>query len=59
MPDSETGALLPLKVYYWNDKVLQNHYENTPIQIYWKFNNQKMKLSDKKVLIFFIFLLKT
>ena len=24
------------------------HYENTPIQIYWKFRYQKMKFSDKK-----------
>ena len=25
-----------------------SHYENTPIQIYWKFCHQKMKISDKK-----------
>ena len=24
------------------------HYENIPIQIYWKFYNQKRKFSDKK-----------
>ena len=24
------------------------HYENTPIQIYWKFYNQKGKFSEKK-----------
>ena len=35
------------------------HYENTPIQIYWKFYHQKNeKNSDKKNLIFFMFLLK-
>ena len=32
------------------------HYENTPIQIYWKFQYQNFQ---KKNLIFFIFLLKT
>ena len=31
------------------------HYENTPIQIYWKFYNQKKgKFSDKKSDIFHI-----
>ena len=30
-----------------------NHYENTPIQIYWKFYNQKGTFSDKNILIFF------
>ena len=35
------------------------HYENTPIQIYWKFYHQKMKIFRWKILIFFIFLLKT
>ena len=36
------------------------HYENMPIQIHWKFYNQKKeKISDKKILIFFTFLLKT
>ena len=35
------------------------YYEKMPIQIYWKFYHQKMKKkSDKKILIFFIFLLK-
>ena len=36
------------------------HYENTPIQIYWKFYHQKkMKIFQIKVLlIFFMFLLK-
>ena len=39
------------------------HYENMPIQIYWKFYHKKKKKteknSDKKDLIFFIFLLET
>ena len=34
------------------------HYENAPIRVYWKFYNQKRKISDKKTLILFIFLLK-
>ena len=35
------------------------HYENTPIQIYWKFYNQKKKIIREKIQIFFMFLLKT
>ena len=35
------------------------HYENTPIQIYWKFYHQKMAIFQIKKLIFYIFLLKT
>ena len=35
------------------------HYENTPIQIYGKFYHQKIKIFRWKILIFFIFLLKT
>ena len=36
------------------------HYENTPIQIYWKFYHQKTEnFQMKKTLILFIFLLKT
>ena len=28
---------------------IRNHYENTPIQIYWKFDTKKnLKISDKK-----------
>ena len=34
------------------------HYENTPIQIYWKFHHQKNENFQIKILIFFIFLLK-
>ena len=30
-----------------------SHYENTPIQIYWKFYNQKWKIFRWKILIFF------
>ena len=35
------------------------HYENTPIQIYWKFHHQKTESFQLKILIFFLFLLKT
>ena len=38
---------------------LNIHYENKPIQIYRKLHLQNWKISDKKTLIFFIFLLKT
>ena len=34
------------------------HYENTPIQIYWKLYNQKRENFQTKIMIFFIFLLK-
>ena len=34
-------------------------YENMPFQIYWKFYHQNMKIFRRKILIFFIFLLKT
>ena len=44
----------------FSKRVLEFHYENTPIQIYRKFHLQKLKLSDKKkTLIFFLFLHKT
>ena len=36
-----------------------SHYENMPIQIYWKFYHQTMNIFRQKILIFFIFLLKT
>ena len=35
-----------------------NHYENMPIQIYWQFYHQIMKIFRQKSPIFFIFLLK-
>ena len=35
------------------------HYEDTPIQIYWKFYYRKNENFQIKILIFFIFLLKT
>ena len=35
------------------------HYENMPIQIYWKSDHQKMKIFRWKILIYFIFLFKT
>ena len=34
------------------------HYENKPIQVYWKFYNQKIENFQIKILIFFLFLLK-
>ena len=34
------------------------HYENTPIQIYWKFYHKNNENFQIKILIFFIFLLK-
>ena len=30
-----------------NLRLTRLHYENTPIQIYWKFHLQKLKVSDK------------
>ena len=32
--------------FYKNNiyKLLDLHYENTPIQIYWKFHHQKLKI---------------
>ena len=35
------------------------HYENMPSQIYWKFYHQKNENFEIKILIFFLFLLKT
>ena len=35
-----------------------NHYENTPIQIYWKFHHQKLSFLDKNSDIFHITALK-
>ena len=34
------------------------HYENKPIQVYWKFYNQKIENFQIKILIFLLFLLK-
>ena len=52
------------KFKHWEDReadlticssgLLYHHYENMPIQIYWKFYNQKMKIFRQKFLIFFI-----
>ena len=39
-----------LKETYWTtnsvdpDQTEKQHYENTPIQIYWKFHLQKLKI---------------
>ena len=43
-----------------NRAVLQSHYENKPIQIYWKFYHQKKKTENFqiKILTFFLFLLQ-
>ena len=38
---------------------VKTHYEYTSIQIYWKFHHQKIESFQTKILIFFIFLLKT
>ena len=35
------------------------HYQNMPIQIYWEFYHQKMKIFRWEILVVFIFLLKT
>ena len=35
------------------------HYENMPIQIYWKFYHQEKEKNQRKFWYFFIFLLKT
>ena len=44
----------------WVTSSVDSHYENTPIQIYWKFYQQKKKENFLiNILIFFIFLLKT
>ena len=40
-------------------KSVGTHYENRPIQIYWEFYHQKMKTFGWKILVVFIFLLKT
>ena len=42
-----------LNIYMYNGGPDQ-HYENMPIQIYWKFYHQKMKFSDKNSDIFHI-----
>ena len=37
---------------------METHYENKPIQVYWKFYNQKIENFQIIILIFFLFLLK-
>ena len=37
-----------------NERITTKHYENMPIQIYWKFYNQKMKIFRKKIWYFHI-----
>ena len=46
-------------IYIKNFVTVRTHYENMPIQMYWKFYHQKMKIFREKNLIFFIFPLKT
>ena len=36
-----------------------SHNENTPIQVFWKCHHQKPESFQRKILIFFKFLLKT
>ena len=45
--------------FFYTYLPFRSHYENMPIQIYWKFYNQKEENFQIKILIFFIFLLKT
>ena len=35
-------------------QTVQSHYENTPIQMFWKFYNQTKKIFKKKSTIFHI-----
>ena len=37
-------------------KAMNVHYENTPIQIYWKFYHPKTKMFNKKYDIFILLL---
>ena len=47
-------------VYYIHFNIIEViHYENTAIQIYWKFYHQNIKKIHIKILIFFKFLFKT
>ena len=39
--------------FYYRKRMTEWHYENTPIQIYWKFHHQKAKSFQIKILIFF------
>ena len=48
------ASLSPQVIHYWTFQggsfivLLFLHYENMPIQIYWKFYHQKWKFSEKK-----------
>ena len=48
-----------IKEYMLYTMLVIANYENTPIQIYWEFYHTKMKIFRWKILIFFLFLLKT
>ena len=45
--------------YYLGIILVDDHYENMPIQIYWKVNPEKLKIFRQKNQLFSIFLLKT
>ena len=45
--------------FFFLKKTPNKHYENAPIQIHWKVYHQTMAIFHIKILIFFIFLLKT
>ena len=40
VPSKTAAVQIDPKYYYQRAK----HYENTPIQIYWKFHHQKLKI---------------
>ena len=54
-------SLVSCQCYSTNINVMREkkHYENKPIQIYWKFYHQKKKKFQIEILIFIKFLLKT
>ena len=46
--------IIKFQFNYWQNNNGMYHYENKPIQVYWKFYHQKMKISDKNSDIFHI-----
>ena len=52
-----TNFIIPI-VYFRILAGKSLHYENMPIQIYWKFYHQKNENFQINILIFFLFLLK-
>ena len=57
IPKKKKKSSTVLDADFWNFAKL--NYENMPIQIYWKFYHQKRNIFIQKILIFFMFLLKT